>query len=83
MKRVIKMVTPIGTGEVQYGHFMPNDDRAKLYHCWWGGCGIGGRSKTLEGAKKYLDEYAKDQLTRRKNELEEELADIMIYLRAM
>lgn len=83
MKEIIRMFTPIGEGTVNYGEFMPGDGRKKEYHCWWGGCGIGGRSKTLVGAKKHLDEYVKDSLTREKNKLEEKLADILIYLRAM
>ena len=83
MKKVFELKTPVITGAIQYGEFMPNDGRKKKFHCWWGGAGIGGKSDTLEDAKKYLFEYASNYLRCELNKLEEKSVDIRIFLRTI
>jgi len=83
MIQKFKIVTPTGTGIVQYGEFMPNDGREKKCHCWWNGCGIGGNSDTIEEAKEYLIKFIKKRLTFELNHLEEQSTDIRLFLRGI
>jgi len=76
-----ELKTPVGTGYIQFGHWMPGDDRAGKYHCWWNGCGIGGDSKKLSEAKKYLVKFIRHELTRQLNKYEEQATDIRLFLR--
>lgn len=81
MKEKFKISTPVGTGIVEYGEFMPNDGRKNKFHCWWGGCGIGGESDTLKEAREYLINYTKEYLRREIEKLEEKSSDIRLCLR--
>jgi len=81
MKQELKIVTPTGTGTVQYGEFMLNDGRKKKFHCWWNGSGIGGDSDTIEEARKHLIEFIKIRLASEFNQLEEQSANIRLFLR--
>jgi len=81
MEYVFEIKTPIGTGAIAYGKFMPKDGRRNQYHCWWSGCGIGGRSNTLEKAQEYLKEHIKRELMQRLAEYTEKETDIRIFLR--
>jgi len=81
MKYVKEIKTPEGTGGVAYGEFMPKDGRKNLYSCWWGGCGIGGESKTLDGAYTYLIKHINKHLTSKLTEYREKEFDIQTFLR--
>jgi len=80
-EKIFTLKTPNGEGYITHGEFMPNDGHKNDYSCWWNGCGIGGHSKKLEDAKKYLTDYAIRNLTQKMDELEEKAADIRIFLR--
>lgn len=82
MKYVLEIVTPEGTGKVAYGEFQPGDGRKKQYHCWWGGCGIGGRADILTVAEDYLKNFIIEMLRRRLDEYVEKETDIRIFLRS-
>jgi len=81
MEKVFEIETPCGKGTIQYGHFMPDDDRGDKFHCWWNGCGIGGKSKSINDAKKYLLGWIDDRLHEILDEYEEKSTDIRVFLR--
>lgn len=80
METVFRIDTPIGTGTVQHGVFIDKKDKDK-FHCWWNGCGIGGKSNTLVESKKYLFQYVIKYLKNEMDKLEEQSADIRLFLR--
>lgn len=82
MERVFEIETPIGTGTVQHGIFIDKEDKNK-FHCWWNGCGIGGKTNTLFESKKYLLQFIKERLKDRVEELGEQSADLRLFLREM
>ena len=83
MKPVFSIKTPIGTGTIQYGEFMRNDERKNKYHCWWNGCGIGGTSNSMALAKKYLIKFINDYLSNEMDKLYNQATDIRVFLRGL
>jgi len=81
MKYVYEIKTPVGTGYIAYGEFMPEDGRKNLYHCWWNGGGIGGKNKTKKKSHKYLMDYIKKQSERKIKEIENKAFNIRLFLK--
>ena len=84
MEKILNIETPIGSGYITFGEFMPCDARRKnKYSCWWNGCGIGGTASTLKESKAYLFKYIEQLLKREVETLEEKSADIRLFLRQL
>jgi hypothetical protein len=82
MEKKFEITTPIGIGAVQYGHFMPHDERGGKFHCWFNGCGL-GREKfdTIDDAKEYLFKYIDNTVKTKIRELDDIVFGLKSYLK--